>query len=79
MDYRAPQGCAQMYFDNVNTIKSFNWDGNSGRSGTNGGILASQDYKICIKQNKGTRVDIVWKYFSTICGQTKYDVLIYRY
>merc|ERR1711997_385165 len=34
-------------------ITSFNWDGNSGRTGTNGGILASQDYKICIKQNKG--------------------------
>jgi len=52
-EFRAPQGCAQMYFDNVNTITSFNWDGNSGRTGTNGGILASQDYKICIKQNKG--------------------------
>merc|ERR1711936_949794 len=52
-EFRAPQGCAQMFFDNVNTITSFNWDGNSGRTGTNGGILANQDYKICIKRNQG--------------------------
>ena len=48
-----------MFFDNVNTITSFNWDGNSGRANTNGGILANQDYKICIKRNQGTPPNIL--------------------
>ena len=51
--YRAPQGCLQYFFENVNTITSFNYDGNVGRSGTEGGVLANQDYRICIKQNSG--------------------------
>jgi len=52
-EYRAPQGCLQYFFENVNTITSFNYDGNVGRSGTEGGVLANQDYRICIKQNPG--------------------------
>ena len=50
---RAPQGCLQYFFENVNTITSLNWDGLATRSGTGGGVLANQDYKICIKQNPG--------------------------
>jgi len=52
-EYRAPQGCLQYFFENVNTITSFNYDGNIGRAGTEGGVLANQDYRICIKQNPG--------------------------
>jgi len=52
-EYRAPQGCLQYFFENVNTITSFNYDGNVGRAGTEGGVLANQDYRICIKQNPG--------------------------
>jgi len=51
--YRAPQGCLQYFFENINTITSFNYDGNIGRAGTEGGVLANQDYRICIKQNPG--------------------------
>merc|ERR1712122_341319 len=51
--YRAPQGCLQYFFENVNTITSYNYDGNIGRAGTEGGVLANQDYRICIKQNPG--------------------------
>ena len=51
--YRAPQGCLQYFFENVNTITSYNFDGNIGRAGTEGGVLANQDYRICIKQNPG--------------------------
>merc|ERR1712088_1162055 len=52
-EYRAPQGCLQYFFENVNTITSLNWDGLATRSGTGGGVLANQDYRICIKQNPG--------------------------
>jgi len=52
-EYRAPQGCMQYFFENVNTITSYNYDGNIGRAGTEGGVLAHQDYRICIKQNPG--------------------------
>jgi len=52
-EYRAPQGCLQYFFENVNTITSYNFDGNIGRAGTEGGVLANQDYRICIKQNRG--------------------------
>jgi len=52
-EYRAPQGCLQYFFENVNTISSFNYDGNIGRAGTEGGVLANQDYRICIRQNPG--------------------------
>ena len=51
--YRAPQGCMQYFFENVNTITSYNYDGNIGRAGTEGGVLANQDYRICIRQNPG--------------------------
>ena len=51
--YRAPQGCLQYFFENVNTITSYNYDGNDGRDGTEGGVLANQDYRICIRQNPG--------------------------
>jgi len=50
---RAPNGCLQYYFENVNTVSSFNWDGSTARSGTDGGLLANMDYKACIRQNKG--------------------------
>ena len=43
----------QYFFENVNTITSLNWDGLATRSGTGGGVLANQDYRICIKQNPG--------------------------
>jgi len=52
-EYRAPQGCLQYFFENVNTITSYNYDGNDGRDGTEGGVLANQDYRICIRQNPG--------------------------
>ena len=58
--YRAPNGCLQYYFENVNTVSSFNWDGSTARSGTDGGLLANMDYKACIRQNKGI-------HFSNIC------------
>lgn len=50
---RAPNGCLQYYLENVNTISSFNWDGSTTRSGTDGGTLANMDYRACIRQNKG--------------------------
>jgi len=52
-EYRAPQGCLQYFFENVNTITSLNWDGATARAGNDGGVLANQDYRICIKQNPG--------------------------
>ena len=51
--YRAPQGCLQYFFENVNTITSFNYDGNTGRAGNDGGVLRNLDYRICIRQNPG--------------------------
>jgi len=50
---RAPNGCLQYYFENVNTISTFNWDGLATRTGTGGGTLANMDYRACIRQNKG--------------------------
>jgi len=52
-EYRAPQGCLQYFFENVNTITSFNYDGNTGRAGNDGGVLRNLDYRICIRQNPG--------------------------
>jgi len=52
-EYRAPQGCMQYFFENVNTITSFNYDGNTGRAGNDGGVLRNLDYRICIRQNPG--------------------------
>ena len=64
--YRAPQGCLQYFFENVNTITSFNYDGNVGRAGTEGGVLANQDYRICIKQNPGNLSES-YQYYINFC------------
>ena len=51
--FRAPDGCFQYFFENVNTIQTFNWDGANARAGNDGGVLANLDYRICIRKNKG--------------------------
>lgn len=50
---RAPNGCLQYFLENTNTVQTFNWDGATGRAGNDGGILAAQDYRACIRQNAG--------------------------
>jgi len=52
-EYRAPDGCFQYFFENVNTIMTFNYDGAIARANTDGGVLANLDYRICIKKNAG--------------------------
>ena len=51
--FRAPDGCFQYFFENVNTIMTFNYDGAIARANTDGGVLANLDYRICIKKNAG--------------------------
>ena len=51
--FRAPDGCFQYFFENTNTIMTFNYDGATARANTDGGVLAELDYRICIKQNAG--------------------------
>jgi len=50
---RAPNGCLQYFLENTNTIQTFNWDGESARANMDGGLLANQDYRACIRQNAG--------------------------
>jgi len=50
---RAPNGCLQYFLENTNTIQTFNWDGATTRAGSDGGLLAAQDYRACIRQNAG--------------------------
>jgi len=50
---RAPNGCLQYFLENTNTIQTFNWDGATARAGSDGGLLAAQDYRACIRQNAG--------------------------
>merc|ERR1711963_1289033 len=50
---RAPNGCLQYFLENTNTIQTFNWDGATTRAGADGGLLAAQDYRACIRQNAG--------------------------
>ena len=51
--FRAPDGCFQYFFENVNTIMTFNYDGATARANNDGGVLANLDYRICIKKNAG--------------------------
>merc|ERR1711963_560577 len=50
---RAPNGCLQYFLENTNTIQTFNWDGATARACADGGLLAAQDYRACIRQNAG--------------------------
>merc|ERR1711944_122558 len=50
---RAPNGCLQYFLENTNTVQTFNWDGGSARTNMDGGLLANQDYRACIRQNAG--------------------------
>merc|ERR1711944_25348 len=50
---RAPNGCLQYFFENTNTVQTFNWDGETARANAAGGLLAAQDYRACIRQNAG--------------------------
>jgi len=50
---RAPNGCLQYFLENTNTVQTFNWDGANARANADGGLLASQDYRACIRQNAG--------------------------
>jgi len=52
-EYRAPDGCFQYFFENVNTIMTFNYDGATARANNDGGVLSELDYRICIKKNDG--------------------------
>jgi len=52
-EYRAPDGCFQYFFENVNTIMTFNYDGATARANSDGGVLSGLDYRICIKKNAG--------------------------
>jgi len=50
---RAPNGCLQYFFENTNTVQTFNWDGETARANAAGGLLANQDYRACFRQNAG--------------------------
>jgi len=52
-EYRAPDGCFQYFFENVNTIMTFNYDGATARANADGGVLSGLDYRICIRKNDG--------------------------
>lgn len=52
-EYRAPDGCFQYFFENVNTIMTFNYDGATARANADGGVLSGLDYRICIRKNAG--------------------------
>jgi len=52
-EYRAPDGCFQYFFENVNTIMTFNYDGATARANADGGVLSELDYRICIRKNDG--------------------------
>jgi len=70
---RAPNGCLQYYLENRNVISSFNWDGSAARSGSDGGLLANQDYRSCIRQNEGM-CGIQWTEATVTGNQNAFDL-----